>query len=159
MIEDNQPYSWMDSLTDNERGVLSKVLRQVKKDKFDLGKPKQIREIVPIEKWVESEYYLGPDCVRLYDVYKDHMKNIFQPNSKINEIILTGGIGVGKSTLAIVSNIRKLYEISCFENIPALFNLMTTSKIVFIYFSLSKKQAELTGFGQIREMLDTILIS
>ena len=74
----------------------------------------------------------------------------------ISEVIITGSVGTGKSTFAIILFIRKLYELSCYENIRALFNLMSSSQIVFIYFSLSKMQAELTGFGQIRSMIDSI---
>ena len=62
----------------------------------------------------------------------------------------------GKSTFAVFAFVRKLYELSCYENVPALFDLMSTSLIVFIYFSVTKTQAELTGFSQMRNIVDSI---
>ena len=61
----------------------------------------------------------------------------------------------GKSTFALFCMLRKIYELSCYENVPALFNLMPNIMISFIYFSVSIKQAELTGFGQIKNIIDT----
>ena len=52
--------------------------------------------------------------------------------------------------------IRKIYEISCYENIPGLFDLMPGTLITFIYFSISKTQAELTGYGQLKSIIDGI---
>lgn len=62
----------------------------------------------------------------------------------------------GKSTVGMYILIRKLYELSCYKNIPALFGLMASANIVFMYFSLTKYQAELTGFKQFRETVDNI---
>ena len=148
--------SILDSMSPMEQEIFLQAIRQTQSDKITLGKARQVKEIAPIEEWLNSPYYLGPDCVRLYDVYKEHLSKIFAKDSPVNEIILTGGIGIGKSTVGIIAHVRKLYELSCYENIPALFDLMTTSKIVFLYFSLSKKQAQLTGYGQIQEMIDSI---
>ena len=116
---------------------------------------KLVRPIVPIEQWVNSTYYLGPDVDRIYPFWKRKIVEVFN-NPMISEVIITGSVGTGKSTFAIILFIRKLYELSCYENIRALFNLMSSSQIVFIYFSLSKMQAELIGFGQIRSMIDSI---
>ena len=50
--------------------------------------------------------------------------------------------------------LRKIYELSCYTNIPALFNLMASSKLMFAYFNINMAQALLTGYGQIKEMID-----
>lgn len=62
----------------------------------------------------------------------------------------------GKSTFASFCMIRKIYEMSCFTNIPALFSLMPGTTIAFMYFTVAKEQAELTGYAQIRNIIDTI---
>ena len=62
----------------------------------------------------------------------------------------------GKSTVGTFILIRKLYEISCYRNIAGLFDLMSSASVVFMYFSLTKQQAELTGFRQFRETVDSI---
>ena len=40
-------------------------------------------------------------------------------------------------------------------NVPALFNLLPTSLMLFAYFNLNLAQANLTGYGQLRNMIDT----
>lgn len=62
----------------------------------------------------------------------------------------------GKSTIASLIIIRKLYELSCYENISALFNLMGSSTLGMAYLSVNKAQAEITGFAQIRNWIDDI---
>lgn len=117
-------------------------------------KAARLRNIVPIEKWINDEYYVGPDAVSLYPFWKRHIINIFNSPVRINEVILTGGLGTGKTTIANVILLRKIYELSCYSNIPALFNLMASSKIMLAYFNLNLGQALLTGYGQLKEMID-----
>lgn len=120
---------------------------------------KLIRPIVPIREWITSEYYAGPDVKNLYPYWKKHLINIFDENrpveDKINEIIITGSIGTGKTTFANFCMLRMLYEISCYDIPQALYNLMMTSQIAFFYFNITKEQANLTGYGQLREMIDS----
>lgn len=62
----------------------------------------------------------------------------------------------GKTSCANFLMIRKLYELSCYDNIAGLFDLMPSSIIGFMYFNVSKAQAELTGYGQFKGMIDQI---
>lgn len=117
-------------------------------------KSARLRDIVPIEEWINSEYYVGPDALSIYPYWKQHIINIFNSPTRINEVILTGGLGTGKTTIANIILLRKIYELSCYSNIPALFNLMSSSKIMFAYFNLNLGQALLTGYGQLKEMID-----
>ena len=117
-------------------------------------KAARIRDIIPIEEWIDSTYYAGPDALSIYPYWKRHIINIFNSPVKINEVILTGGLGTGKTTIANIILLRKLYELSCYSNIPALFNLMASSKIMMAYFNLNLGQALLTGYGQLKEMID-----
>lgn len=55
-------------------------------------KAARIRDIVPIEEWINSEYYCGPDALSIYPYWKRHIINIFNSPVKINEVILTGRI-------------------------------------------------------------------
>ena len=117
-------------------------------------KAARLRNIVPIEEWVNSEYYCGPDALSIYPYWKDHITKIFNSPVMINEVILTGGLGTGKTTIANIILLRRIYELSCYSNIPALFNLMASSKIMMAYFNINLGQALLTGYGQLKEMID-----
>ena len=147
----------IDNLSNEEQNIFTQILQETRQKKIDLSQSKQIREIVPIEKWISSPYYVGRDGAKLYEFWKEEMIDIFGENrGRYNEVVVTGSLGTGKSTFALFCMLRKLYELSCYENIAGLFDLMSTSFIVFIYFSVNRTQAELTGFGQFRELVDSI---
>ena len=124
------------------------------------SKAELIRHIVPIEEWVDSPYYLGDICYTLYPKYKQHLKSIFDSERNeedyIDEIIMKTSIGAGKTSFINVVLIRKLYELSCYSDIRPLYNLMTSKKLLMVYFSITKKVAEDTGYAQLRNMLLTI---
>ena len=81
---------------------------------------KLIRPIEPIETWIYSEYYLGPDAGSIYDFWRQHLIEIFRstrkPEEYIDQILVDGSIGGGKTTFANICMMRKLYELSCYEN-------------------------------------------
>ncbi len=146
------------NMTKDEKLILKRALLEEIYRREKISTSRQIREIEPVESWLESEYFLGPNFVYLYDYWKDTIRDIFRSDrtDRITEVVLGGSIGTGKSTTSIIIMLRKFYELSCYENIPVLLNLMPTSTIVFIYFSVNKNQAEITGFGDMRSMIDSI---
>lgn len=60
-------------------------------------KAARIREIVPIEDWLNSEYYCGQDALSIYPYWKQHIINIFNSPVRINEVILAGSLGTRKN--------------------------------------------------------------
>lgn len=127
-------------------------------DKISVKESEQIRPIVPIEQWINDDYYIGRDGNRLlYPFWKNLICDIFtEGKQNYTTVVLTGGIGTGKSTVAAYIILRKLYELSCYKNIPGLFGMMSNSFTSFLYFSLTKYQAERTGFAQFRSIVDGV---
>ena len=127
-------------------------------DKVQIKDFEQIREIVPPKKWLNDQYYSGRECVeKLYPFWKDLICDIFSDGKQnYTTVVLTGGIGIGKSTAGLYILLRKLYELSCYKNIAGLFGMMNNSFTSFLYFSLTQKQAEKTGFTQLRTIIDDI---
>lgn len=117
---------------------------------------KLIRPIVPIREWVNNPYYVGNSVNTLYDYWKNALIEVFDSETPINQLILTGAQGVGKTTFAVLVIIRKIYELSCYENIARLFNLDAISRIAFAYLSITKDQAMNSGFAKLTEWLDDI---
>lgn len=140
-------------LSGNKTKQIANVINKVSIKDFE-----QIREIVPIEKWISDPYYCGKDCVdKLYPFWKELICDIFRNGKQnYNQIVLTGGIGTGKSTAGLYIILRKLYELSCYENVAGLFGLMSNTMTAFLYFSLTKYQAERSGFSQLRSIVDNI---
>jgi len=143
-------------LSEDELTLFRSIIGQAHKDVVQLLEAKQVREILPIEKWLESEYYIGRDGQKIYDFWKEVIIDIFKDGQKYNEIIFEASLGTGKSTIGLYILIRKLYEMSCFENIPALYGLMSTASTFFMYLAPTLTTAESTGYGQLRNTLDTI---
>lgn len=120
------------------------------------AKAKLIRPVVPIKEWLNSSYYIGPDVDLIYPFWKQQVIDIIDSPVKINQLILTGALGTGKSTMAVLILIRKIYELSCYEHISALFKLFGVSRIAFAYLSVTREQAQNTGFALLLEWLDSI---
>ena len=146
------------NMSTSDREYFSLLLREEMLRRDGTMIPSQVHEIVPIEKWITSEYYVGKDVLGIYPYWRDFVVDIFRADrtqdEKINQVVLSGAIGVGKSTVAELIMIRKLYELSCWKNVNAMFNLMSKTSIMFLYFSVNKMQAERTGFGEIRSWID-----
>ena len=137
---------------DNKNSSIANVIDKVKIKEFE-----QLRPIVPIEEWINSDYYAGRDARKLYPFWKDLICDIFRDGKQnYNQIVLTGGIGTGKSTCGLYIILRKLYELSCYENVAGLFGLMSNTMTAFLYFSLTKYQAERSGFSQLRSIIDGV---
>lgn len=119
---------------------------------------KLIRNIVPIDKWINDSYYTGESGKLLYPFWKNHIINIFSRplDQRINEIVLTGSIGGGKTTFMTFCFLRLLYELSCYANPHALYGLMPGTTIMLAYLSLNREIAEATGYGDLRSLLDSV---
>jgi len=138
---------------------VEKLLREIN-TVSSASRAELIRPIVPINEWIENPYYVGDLVYTLYPKYKQHIKSIFDEerdvSDYIDEIILRSSIGTGKTSFINVVLIRKLYELSCYSDIRPLFNLMTSKKLMMVYFSITKEVAENTGYAQLRDMILTI---
>lgn len=117
---------------------------------------KLMREVVDIETWLNEEFYSGPAAHQLYPYWKRAIIDVFTSKERINEVIISGSIGTGKSTAATYMLAYRLYELSCYYPPQALYNLMTNSKILLAYFNITKEIAGQVGFAQFRDLIDTI---
>jgi hypothetical protein len=117
-------------------------------------KSRQVRDIVPITEWLRDEYYLGDESRTLYRFWEDVIVEFSE--SEKNELIIGGSLRSGKSTCALIITVRKLYELSCYEPIPAYFGLSTSSLILFMYLSVTMAQAMRLGLGRICRMIDKV---
>lgn len=99
------------------------------------------------------------ECEELLDnaggLWPEVMKAGEELNSgKYNECVLTGGIGVGKSHLAIYTQAYQLYVLSCMKNPHAAFDLDENSAIVIIFQSISKDLAKDVDYSSFRSLID-----
>jgi hypothetical protein len=109
---------------------------------------------VDIETFITNDYYLGRVLEGLDQNWVDDLKKVFAPGSKIFEWIMTGAIGIGKTTLAMVALAYKLHYLSCLRDAPTYYGLLKESLIVFGIYSITKLQVSDTGYYKLRGYVD-----
>jgi hypothetical protein len=100
------------------------------------------REIVPPRQFVEDDYFLGKNVKNLSEAWKQELEIVFDPDSTIGTIIITGAIGIGKTTFAAICLTRKLYELSCLRDPSHFFGLLPKSKIIFGVYNITLDKAD-----------------
>jgi len=110
--------------------------------------------MVPIEEWIESEYYLGREARTIYPYWKSRIIEFF--NSGKYQFIFHGSYSLGKTHIAIIVLLRVLYEMSCIVDFPSLFDLSAASKIMFAFVSVSSSKAKRSGIGKLLRIFDSI---
>ena len=70
------------------------------------------------------------------------------------EVVLTGGIGVAKTTLAVYSIAFQLYVLSCMKHPHRVFDLDPSSEILMVFQSLNKNLAMDVDYRRFRDMID-----
>jgi len=88
-----------------------------------------VRQPVGIREFIESQNFLdAADTV--YPVILTELEQLC--SGRYREVILTGGIGSGKSTAALYAQLFQIYRLSCYKNPHLLFDLDPSSEIVVV---------------------------
>lgn len=74
-------------------------------------------------------------------------------SGKYVECVLTGGIGVAKSTLAIYTQAYQTYILSCMANPHEVFDLDPSSEILIVFQSVNKNVATDVDYRRLRDMI------
>jgi len=163
----------LDSLTEEEREGLNK-LNPVERETIvtaladamveDKGISSPVNEFlweedyrrkpVDIDTFIHDDYYLGRAAKDLDGPWKDDLRQIFAVDSQVSEFIMTGAIGIGKTTIAMVANAYTIYRLSCLKNPSKYYGVLPNSKITIGLYSITKTQTQDTGFFKLRAFLD-----
>lgn len=112
------------------------------------------RRPVSVDQFIHDEYYLGRIAKDLHPLWKRDLNTVFAPGSKIFEWVMTGSIGSGKTTVAMVAKAYALYRLTCLRSPAAYYGLLRDSLITFGIFSLTKRQVADTGYSTIKGYID-----
>jgi len=110
-----------------------------------------IAEPVSVQTFVEDRYFLDAKNV-LYPAVMDAMIEI--NSGEYEEAVLTGGIGTGKSTLALYTTAYQLYVLSCYADPHTAFTLDPASEIMFIFQSINAKLAKAVDYDRFKSMVE-----
>lgn len=75
-------------------------------------------------------------------------------SGQYTESVLTGGIGVAKTTIALYTQAYQLYVVSCLRDPHAEFDLDSSSEITIIFQSLNKSLAKGIDYTRFRSMCE-----
>lgn len=108
---------------------------------------------VDIEQFINDPQYLGFTCSELYPVWRGVLLELFSPDRKCNEFIITGSLGIGKTSIASVAMAYKAYQIACMRDPVRHFGLMSTARMVFGIYSVTKSIASDTAFDKVQQLI------
>lgn len=111
---------------------------------------------VDIDTFIENDLYIGKitqQGTTIYPYWRDKLRQIFDPNHNYNEIIFTGAIGLGKTTIAITAMAYILYQLLCLKNPQKFYGLQGNSKIVLAFFNVNLDLSYGVAFKKLQSML------
>ncbi len=102
---------------------------------------------VTIKEFLEDPYYLGAVGPSLYPAWREVLEEVFSPGRRVWEFILSGSIGSGKTTVAVVALLYKIYTLSCLRDPQKFFEMAPGSPIVFGLYNVFKYKVRTTSFA------------
>lgn len=110
---------------------------------------------VPPREFFTDNRFFGASLRELHPLWLDELDWVCSDFTPINEWLLGGAIGVGKTTAAMGAiAYRCIYYLTCLRDPAKYFDLLTGSKIVIGIFCITMRKAA-TGFEMLRDWIDT----
>lgn len=132
----------------------SKIITESDPYKWEMVSPKQ---------FLEDPYYCGVNpktgvgvVESMYPMLKKDFIEIHKPESTIQEVILTGSIGWGKSFFMEIGILWQLYYLSCLKSPQRFYLLAPDSPLGIIIVSVTANQGKKNIFSTVKGMIENI---
>lgn len=157
----------LDGLSEEDRQMVFSILEEYS----ETGKSEQLDKLVlddyeevpvDIHTFLHDKQYLGTALTdeegrfTLFPYWEDLFDKIYEDNvspSLFNILALTGAIGLGKSTEAVIVGIYELYRMLCLKNPYTHYGLMPTDLITFAVLNITMDAAEGVAWNKIQSMI------
>lgn len=133
----------LESLSEEERKVLLDMVNEL----TTYGASNTLKSLwyedyeevpVDIDTFIDDERYLGNALGdTLYPFWRDVLRKLFAPGAKYFECVLTGAIGLGKTTIADVGLAYMLHRLLCLKNPPSYYGLSKMSIMTVNFFNVT----------------------
>lgn len=114
-------------------------------------------QVPTIEQFIDDPFYLGKVLGDgLYPIWRDAAKKTF-PNpyhSPYNELVLTGGIGLGKSTFALLVTMYNICRMLSLKSPHKYYNLLDSTIIAFAMMNATKSLAGQVLWSQFTDWVE-----
>ena len=138
----------INNLTDEEKKIFYSLLKASnQKDSIDLNPILSFYELdyeeVPVNviEFITNENYMGKvydNGNGVYPYWKSLLQNFFHNNpNKAFELMITGAIGIGKTTIASIALTYVLYRTMCLKDPQKFYGLTSNSIIAFLVMNLT----------------------
>lgn len=156
----------LDQLSPQEREIALKALQEISaqgtsKTLEDL-RYKDFEEVpVDIETFMHNPKYLGKALYNqegkftVFPYWEDKLKQIFPSPTKTayNTIVLTGAIGLGKSTIAVICLLYLLYRLLCLKDPYLYYGLQPIDKITISLMNITLENAKGVALDKMNQMI------
>jgi hypothetical protein len=119
--------------------------------KIGSSKAPKAMKPVAVKRFIESPKYMNAKSI-LYPVILKELNEL--TSDGYSEAVLTGGIGCGKTTLALYCMAYQLYLLSCMEDPHGAYGLDPTSEIAIVFQSVNADLAKIVDFRRFKELID-----
>jgi hypothetical protein len=119
--------------------------------KIGSSKAPKAKKSVAVKRFIESPKYMDAKGI----LYPEILKALIElTTGGFSEAVLTGGIGCGKTTLALYCMAYQLYLLSCMEDPHGTYGLDPASEIVIFFQSVNADLAKNVDFRRFKEVID-----
>lgn len=166
MVPSNLNTEAFKNLTPQEQKVALEILKQYSdtgySDLFNDLKYADFDEIpVDICTFMHDKKYLGNALYdaegrfTVYPYWEKCLEDIFPDNltTKYNNIVLTGAIGLGKSTIAVIVLLYMLYRLLCLKDPYAYYGMQPIDKITISLMNITLDNAKGVALDKMNQMI------
>jgi hypothetical protein len=154
---------------DNLKGINNPEYRQFMdrgiEKAFDLNDMNQLRHALNIhsypvhmEEFMFGKRYLVRPKAEVYPAVMDELILINERGGRlmndITELVATGGIGSAKTTTSLYCLAYQLYLMSCYKSPHIMFQMDSTSEILFIFQSMNATLAKEVDYGRFKSICE-----
>lgn len=154
----------LDNLSEQEKEILLKTLSNMSKgdDKlFQKLKYQDYDEIpIDIETFLTDKNYLGNGLTdngkfTVFPYWVKMLKKLFPDNitTAYNTLILTGGIGLGKSLVAVLALLYLLYRLLCLKDPYNFYGMQPIDKITISLINVTEEAAKGVAWDKMQQLI------
>lgn len=154
------------ALSEEERKAVTDILKEIsikgRSSTYTEMLYKDFQEIpVDIITFIKDSKYLGKawhlsdgEC-KLYPYWENKLKELFPDNltTSVNNLILSGARGLGKSEIAITVMAYLMYRVMCLKNPLEYYGLKPTEKIAFSFMNITETLAYDIGVSKFQNTI------
>ena len=111
---------------------------------------------VDVITFITEDRYLGKSTrqgTTIYPFWKNEYKEIFDTVKEYQEIVLTGAIGIGKTTVAVICLCYLLYLLMCLKNPQEFFKFVEGTEITIAFCNITLDLAEGVAYDTMHQYL------